>query len=85
MAAPSGAYQIKSGTSSSAAEVGGIAALMIERRPNPTPNAIRAILLATAKALAPEVRSNRFSPCLADAYQAISVDAPPPVMPTAMR
>ena len=44
VAAPSGAYQIQSGTSFSAAEVSGIAALMIERRPHLTPNAIRAIL-----------------------------------------
>jgi subtilisin family serine protease len=83
VAAPDGAYQIQSGTSFSAAEMSGIAALMIERRPNLTPNAIRAILFATAKALAPDTKSNKFNPRLADAYQAISVDAPPPVALTA--
>jgi subtilisin family serine protease len=82
-AAPDGAYQIQSGTSFSAAELSGIAALMIERRPNLTPSAIRSILSSTAKPLTPETKSKSFSPRLADAYQAISVDAPPPVAVTA--
>jgi len=85
VAAPDGGYQILSGTSFSAAEVSGIVALMIGRRPNLTVSAVRAILLATAKSLVPEGRDDRFSPRLADAYQAISVGAPPLVPPTAMR
>jgi subtilisin family serine protease len=85
VAAPDGGYQILSGTSFSAAEVSGIAALMIGRRPNLTASAVRSILLATAKALVPERRDERFSPRLADAYQAISAGAPPLATPTAMR
>ena len=85
VAVPDGGYQILSGTSFSAAEVSGIAALMIGRRPNLTASAVRGILLATAKTLLPEGRDDRFSPRLADAYEAISASAPPLLTPAAMR
>jgi len=66
VAALDGGYQVLSGTSFSAAEVSGIAALMIGRQPGLRPDAVRAILLATARPLEPQ------EPKLADAYQAIS-------------
>jgi subtilisin family serine protease len=66
VAAPDGGYAILSGTSFSAAEVSGIAALMIQRRPKLGPDALRAQLTATARVLAPGLR-------LADAYKAVTL------------
>ncbi len=48
-AAPDDAYQVLSGTSFAAAEVSGIAALILERRPRLDPEAVRALLTATAR------------------------------------
>jgi subtilisin family serine protease len=66
LAAPDNAYEIASGTSFSAAEISGIAALMLERRPDLAPGTVRAVLLATARAL-----GGPAGPKLADAYQAL--------------
>jgi subtilisin family serine protease len=74
VAAPDNAYRISSGTSLAAAEVSGVAALMIQRRPNLGPDAVRAILLATARTLGRDRRDERFGTGLVDAYQAVSVD-----------
>jgi len=67
VAAPDGSYQVSSGTSFSAAEVSGIAALMIQKHPDLTPQAVRVILMSTAKPL-----KQGGDPRLADAYQAVA-------------
>jgi Subtilase family len=72
VAIPDGGYEISSGTSYSAAEVSGIVALMLERKPNLTPDAVRATLLATARDLGPRGRDEMFGAGLADAYRAVS-------------
>jgi subtilisin family serine protease len=76
LAAPDGRYQLMSGTSFAAAEVSGIAALMIERNPTVSPAAVRTILLSTGRLLGSDgVR-------LVDAYRALSADR---VLPAAAR
>jgi subtilisin family serine protease len=49
--APNDSYQLTTGTSVAAAEVSGVAALLIERNPALTPEGVRRILLRTAKPL----------------------------------
>ena len=52
--APDGTYQLTTGTSVAAAEVSGVAALLIERNPALTPADVRKILMDTAKRSGPE-------------------------------
>ncbi len=74
--APDGRYQISTGTSIAAAQVSGIAALLIERKPDMTPAAVRKALTATAVDLGPKGRDDQFGAGLANAYRAIqSIDA----------
>ena len=54
--APDGTYQLTTGTSVAAAEVSGVAALLIERNPSLTPEDVRRILMRTAKPLGPQGR-----------------------------
>jgi subtilisin family serine protease len=72
VAVPDGGYQMSSGTSYSAAEVSGIVALMLQRKPDLTPAAIRAMLMASAKDLGPRGRDDDFGAGLADAYRALT-------------
>lgn len=65
VAAPDGGYGIQSGTSFSAAEISGIAALMIQRHPKLTPDQLRAQLVASARAAGAGVK-------VADAYKAVT-------------
>jgi subtilisin family serine protease len=75
--APSGAYQITSGTSIAAAFVSGLAALLIERSPDLTPAQVRSILQATAHDLGRRGPDDEFGAGLADAYRALrAVRAP---------
>jgi hypothetical protein len=64
-------YQVISGTSFAAAHVSGIAALILERKPDMSPDALRKILLSSAKDLGPRGKDDQFGAGLADAYQAI--------------
>jgi subtilisin family serine protease len=78
-AAPGGRYQMTSGTSVAAAHVSGIVALIIARKPNITPDALRKILMTTATDLGPKGRDDQFGAGLANAYRAVqSLDAPAP-------
>ena len=77
VAIPDGGYEVSSGTSYSAAEVSGIVALMLERKPNLTPDKVRGILLATARDLGPKGPDVMFGAGLADAYGAIMAEEPP--------
>lgn len=72
VAVPDGGYQVSTGTSYSAAEVSGIVALMLQRKPDLTPDAVRNILLATAKDLGKKGRDDDFGAGLTDAYRAVT-------------
>ena len=69
--APNADYQLSSGTSFAAAHVSGIAALILERKPDLSPEAVRNILVSTAKDLGTRGRDDEFGAGLVDAYQAI--------------
>ncbi len=70
--APRARYQMTSGTSIAAAHVSGIAALLLERNPELTPDAIRKILLSSATDLGPKGRDDQFGAGLADAFRSVS-------------
>ena len=71
-AAPGESYQMQSGTSFSAAQVSGIAALLLERNRQLDPAAIRRILTATARDLGPAGHDDQFGAGLVDAFSAVS-------------
>jgi subtilisin family serine protease len=66
-----GTYQLTTGTSVAAAEVSGVAALLIERNPALKPGDIRRILMRTAKDLGPKGRDREFGAGLVNAFQAV--------------
>ena len=68
---PGNDYRLISGTSFSAAYVSGVAALVLQRAPGLTPDAVRKILEQTAKDLGPAGKDPEFGAGLVDAYQAI--------------
>jgi subtilisin family serine protease len=70
--APAGTYQFTTGTSVAAAQVSGVAALMIERNPALTSNQVRAILMRTAKDLGPKGRDRDFGAGLVNALEAVT-------------
>ena len=74
--APDSDYQLISGTSFSAAYVSGVAALMLQRAPELTPDGVRKILQDTAKDLGPTGKDPEFGAGLVDAYQAILAAQP---------
>jgi subtilisin family serine protease len=69
--APDNTYQIISGTSISAAEVSGVAALLLERNPKLKPEDIREILTSTATRLAGKDRDDDYGSGLVDPSKAI--------------
>jgi subtilisin family serine protease len=69
--APEAGYQVISGTSFAAAEVSGIVALMLERKPGLGHDAVRRALTATAQDLGPRGFDPEFGAGLVDAYRAI--------------
>jgi subtilisin family serine protease len=73
--APNGAYQLSTGTSIAAAEVSGVAALMIERNPSLTPAAVRRILMDTATRIGPK-GSRDYGAGLVNAYEAVRAARP---------
>jgi subtilisin family serine protease len=77
VAVPDGGYDISSGTSYAAAEVSGIAALLLQRKPELEPKALRAILGATAKDLGAKGRDPEFGAGLADALAAVNATDTP--------
>ena len=72
VAAPDSGYEVSSGTSYSAAEVSGIVALMLQRKPDLTPDKVRNILRATAQDLGPKGPDAMFGSGLVDAYGAVT-------------
>jgi len=69
--APGDSYQITTGTSVAAAHVSGIAALLLERKPQLHPSDVRKIIAAAAKPLGPSGPDSDFGAGLANAYQAV--------------
>ena len=74
--APNGSLQRLSGTSFSAAYVTGTTALMLERSPELTPEALREALMTSARHLGTEPVDNQSGGGLVDAYQAILAVTP---------
>jgi subtilisin family serine protease len=68
--APGATYQLSTGTSVAAAQVSGVAALLIELRPSLKPKAIRRLLLSTARDLGAPGRDDAYGAGLVDAYRA---------------
>jgi hypothetical protein len=64
-------YQVTSGTSFAAAEVSGAVALLLERKPDLDPEAVRRILMATAHDLGPKGVDPDFGAGLVDPYRAM--------------
>jgi len=74
--APEGTYQLTTGTSVAAAEVSGVAALLIERNPALTPAGVRKILMDTAFHLGPKGRNRDFGTGLVNALDAVNAAKP---------
>jgi subtilisin family serine protease len=74
--APEGAHQFTTGTSVAAAEVSGVAALLLERNPSLTPAEVRKILMDTAKDLGPRGRDRDFGAGLVNALKALTAVRP---------
>jgi subtilisin family serine protease len=84
--APSGKYQMTSGTSFSAAYVSGVAALILERNPALKPAEVRAILTTSARDLGAPGRDDMFGAGEANGYgavKAVADDAAPAADQTA--
>src|SRR5262249_35009076 len=75
VAAPNGGYGFTTGTSVAAAHVSGLVALLLERNPRLTPDAVAAILMQTAKHLGAKSRNDEFGAGLVDAYAALLTQA----------
>src|SRR5262249_2022866 len=71
--APNGSLQFTTGTSVATANVSGVAALLIARKPSLTPEEIRAILVRTAKHLGPRGINPQFGAGLVDPLRALEV------------
>jgi len=69
--APGNGYQVRTGTSFAAAEVSGIVALLLERKPDLGHDGVRRVLTATARDLGPKGFDPEFGAGLVDAYAAI--------------
>ncbi len=68
---PGQGYRMSTGTSVAAAEVSGIAALLIQLQPGLTPDEIRKVLQSTALDLGPKGIDEQFGAGLADAQRAV--------------
>jgi subtilisin family serine protease len=76
---PEAGYQLTSGTSVAAAEISGVAALLVERAPTLDTDGVRKLLTSTARDLGPKGHDVQFGAGLTDAYQALMLIPPPPV------
>ncbi len=71
VAAPNGGYDFSTGTSVATAHVSGLVALLLQHNPRLTPDAVRNILVETARDLGAKGRDDEFGAGLVDAYQAL--------------
>ena len=76
LAAPGGSYQMQSGTSFAAAQVSGIAALLLERNPTLDAASIRRLLMSTARDLGAPGHDEQFGSGLANALDAVTAAGP---------
>jgi hypothetical protein len=76
VAAPHAQYAFSTGTSVATAHVSGLAALLLDRNPSLTPDQVQAVLMRTAKHLAPSGRDDAYGAGLVDAYEALLTQAP---------
>ena len=76
-----GDYRMTSGTSFAAAEVSGLIALLLERNPGLSPDAVRRALVSTARDLGPRGVDSVFGAGLVDAHQAVLAVSPEPPAP----
>jgi subtilisin family serine protease len=83
--APNGGYGPTTGTSVATAHVSGLVALLLQRNPGLTPDAVRAIVMGTAKDLGPKGRDDEFGAGLVDAYAALLAVSPPTAVSTLTR
>ena len=83
--APDNSYQLTTGTSVAAAEVSGIAALLLERNPRLTPADIKRILTGSAKRLGAGDRDDNFGSGLVDPLRALQSADPRTVTGTLPR
>jgi subtilisin family serine protease len=74
--APNAGYQLQTGTSFAAAQVSGVAALLLERNRKLDPGAIRRILASTARDLGPAGHDDQFGSGLVDAFNAVESAVP---------
>jgi len=72
IAIPGGAYKMETGTSFSAGFVSGVAALILQRKPQLTPDAVKKVIMSTAHDLGPKGRDDQFGAGLIDALQAVN-------------
>jgi subtilisin family serine protease len=72
VANPGGAYKMETGTSFAAGFVSGVAALILQRKPQLSPDAVKKVLLSTARDLGPKGRDDQFGAGLLDAFQAVN-------------
>ncbi len=79
VAIPDNGYEMSSGTSYSAAEVSGIVALMLQRKPGLTPDQVRTMLRTTARDLGPKGPDVMYGAGLANAYGALMAETAPPL------
>lgn len=79
VSAPEASYQLTSGTSVAAAQISGVAALLVERGPKLDTDGVRKVLMSTARDLGPKGPDPQYGAGLTDAYQALMTIAPPPV------
>ena len=68
---PGNRYVMSSGTSFASAYVSDVAALLAERRPDITPDAVKNVLMSTAHHLGSTPRNDQFGAGLMDANQAV--------------
>jgi subtilisin family serine protease len=71
--APSGEYQVTTGTSVATAHISGVVALLLERNPKLTPADVRRILMGSAKRLGP---TDQFGAGLVDPVRALEMATP---------
>jgi len=74
--APSGGYQVTTGTSVAAAHVSGIVALLLEHDPKLDANAVRDLITASAKHHTPKGRDDQFGYGIVDPYAALTAADP---------
>ncbi|RAI35333.1 S8 family peptidase, partial [Rhodoplanes roseus] len=78
--APNGAYQLTTGTSVAAAHVSGVIALMLEKRPDLSPDEVRAILAGSAAPIAGTTETETGAG-LVDPVKALTYEPPMPEEP----